>query len=94
MVVDWAEDQRLATNQGRIEERERFFPELVQRVGALTRQELLTLAEQARFPVLVATIVDWTLFNQSGGLVEIAVPGGKCAQLPKLPLQQAGAGFA
>ena len=95
--ADWAEDQRLATNQGRIEERERFFPELVQRVGALTRQELLTLAEQARIPFAPVNrpgdLGDDVHLNQSGGLVETAVPGGKCAQLPKLPLQMAGAGF-
>ena len=96
--TDWAEDPQLAANQGRIEARERFFPELVKRLGALSQQELMTLAEEAQIPFAPVNrpvdLWDDIHLQQSGGLVETAMPCGKRGKLPKLPLQMEGASFA
>ena len=96
--TDWAEDPQLAANQGRIEARERFFPELVKRLGALSQQELMTLAEEAQIPFAPVNrpvdLWDDIHLQQSGGLVETTMPCGKRGKLPKLPLQMEGAGFA
>lgn len=94
---DWAEDQRLATNQGRLDLRDTFFPALQHRFGQLTKAELMTLAEKADIPFApVNQPVDlWhdTHLAQSGGLVDTLMPGGKHGRLPKLPLQMEGTGF-
>jgi crotonobetainyl-CoA:carnitine CoA-transferase CaiB-like acyl-CoA transferase len=47
---DWADDPRLATNQGRIDEREWFLPELHQRLEKLSKADLMALAEEAGIP--------------------------------------------
>lgn len=94
---DWAEDSRLATNQGRIEERERFFDELSSRLRQLTKAELMEGAEQAGIPFApVQRPVD--LENdrhllESGGLVAVGTPSGGLARLPKLPLRLNGHSF-
>ena len=95
--ADWAEDPRLATNQGRIEARSWFFPELQNRLHMLTREELTTLAERAGIPFApVCQPVDlWNdpHMNQSGGLAVTETPSGKEVKLPKLPLRLDGHSF-
>ena len=48
--ANWAGDQRLATNQGRIDQRDWFLPELQNRMARLKKSELMTLAEKAGIP--------------------------------------------
>ena len=88
---DWLDDGQLATNQGRIEARERFLPELQRRLQTLTRSELLRLAEQAAVPFApVQQPVDlWEdhHLNASGGLDAVALADGPRVKLPKLPLR-------
>lgn len=95
--TDWAEDHRLTTNQGRIEARTWFFPELQQRLQRMTRAELTELAEQAAIPFApVNRPVDlWgdPHMNESGGLAITETPGGKPVKLPKLPLRLDGRTF-
>jgi crotonobetainyl-CoA:carnitine CoA-transferase CaiB-like acyl-CoA transferase len=47
---DWDEDEQLATNQGRIEAREWFLPELQKRMAALKKSDVMVLAEKAGIP--------------------------------------------
>jgi crotonobetainyl-CoA:carnitine CoA-transferase CaiB-like acyl-CoA transferase len=95
---DWLADERLATNQGRIEARELLLPELQRRLADLDRAELMALAEQAAIPfAAVNTPVDlWDdpHLNGSGGLDEVSLPAGGRVKLPKLPLRLDGRGFA
>lgn len=95
--TDWAEDPKLATNQGRIEARPWFFPEMQQRLQRLTRDELMALAEQAGIPFApVNRPVDlWQdpHMQQSGGLAATQTPSGQEINLPKLPLRLDGHGF-
>ena len=94
---DWTADERLATNQGRIEAREWFLPELGKRLGRLTRAELLRLAEEAGIPFgpvnRPVDLTDDPHLNQSEGLVEVRTPAGAMAKLPKIPLRLDGHSF-
>jgi crotonobetainyl-CoA:carnitine CoA-transferase CaiB-like acyl-CoA transferase len=95
---DWTNDPRLATNQGRIENRAWFSQELQQRLQRLEKATLMALAEQAGIPFApVNQPVDlWEdpHMNASGGFVATATPAGKSVQLPKLPLRLDGQSFA
>jgi crotonobetainyl-CoA:carnitine CoA-transferase CaiB-like acyl-CoA transferase len=88
---DWADDPHLATNQGRIHAREWFLPELHQRLGKLSKADLMALAEKAGIPFAPVArpqdLFDDPQLNQSGSLATTTVPGGGVAKLPKLPLR-------
>ena len=94
---DWAADPALATNRSRIEAGDRLLPELRRRLGGLSREELLRLAELAGIPFApVNRPVDlWQdpHLHASGGLAETRTPAGTMALLPKLPLRLDGRTF-
>lgn len=94
---DWASDPKLATNQGRIEARSWFFPELQHRLQKLSKSELMALAEQADIPFAPVNqpvdLWDDPHMNESGGLAETETPAGKQVKLPKLPLRLGGRTF-
>lgn len=94
---DWAEEENLKTNQGRIEAREWFLPELQNRLGAKTKSELMELAEHAGIPFAPVNkpmdLVDDPHLNQSGSLDEVRTPDGTTTKLPKIPLRLDGAPF-
>jgi crotonobetainyl-CoA:carnitine CoA-transferase CaiB-like acyl-CoA transferase len=88
---DWAEDTRLSSNQGRIDECEWFLPELHKRLGLLAKADLTALAEKAGIPFAPVArpqdLCDDPHLNASEGLVTTALPGGGIAKLPKIPLR-------
>ncbi len=88
---DLLADERLATNESRIQELEWFLPELKRRLATMSKPDIMATAERADVPFApVATpadLFDDPQLNQSGGLVEIAFPNGIKAKLPKLPLR-------
>ncbi len=88
---DLAGDERLATNQGRIEERHRLLPELRKRLQAIPKDRIMALAEEARIPFAPVTrpveLFDDPHLNQSGGLVEMALAPGVKAKMPRIPLR-------
>ncbi len=94
---DWISDLRLATNQGRIEARSWFFPELQQRLQRLDKKQLMLLAEQANIPFAPVNqpvdLLDDPHMQASGGLVATETPAGKQIKLPKLPLRLGGHSF-
>lgn len=96
--TDWAEDPLLATNQGRIAERDRFFPELEHRLRRLSGAALTALAEQAGIPFAPVNrpvdLWDDPHLRQSGGFVATRTPGGGEVDLPTLPLRLNGQPFA
>jgi crotonobetainyl-CoA:carnitine CoA-transferase CaiB-like acyl-CoA transferase len=89
--ADWISDQRLATNQGRIEERDWFMGELQNRLGKLKKMEMMRLAEKAGIPFAPVArpqdLFEDPHLNQSGSLAATKVPGGGDAKLPKIPLR-------
>ncbi|MGE5257426.1 MAG: CaiB/BaiF CoA transferase family protein [Hyphomicrobiales bacterium] len=95
--ADWASDPRLATNQGRIDHREWFLPELRKRLGKLSKADLMVLAEKSGIPFAPVArpqdLFDDPQLNQSGSLATTIVPGGGVAKLPKIPLRMDHAPF-
>jgi crotonobetainyl-CoA:carnitine CoA-transferase CaiB-like acyl-CoA transferase len=95
--ADWSEDERLSSNQGRIDEREWFLPELQKRLGALNKNDLMALAEKAGIPFAPVNkpqdLFEDPHLNQSGGLVETKTPTGGSTKLPKIPLRLDKASF-
>jgi crotonobetainyl-CoA:carnitine CoA-transferase CaiB-like acyl-CoA transferase len=88
---DWSADPRLASNQGRIEQREWFLPELQIRLGRKTKAELMAIAEKAGIPFAPVArpqdLFDDPHLNQSGSLAATQLPGGGMTKLPKIPLR-------
>lgn len=91
---DWAEMKELATNQSRVEARDWFLPELSRRIAALSKEELMDLAEKAGIPFAPVNkpsdLVDDPQMNASGSLAAVKSPNGTTAKLPKLPLRMGG----
>lgn len=89
--ADWAGDQRLATNQERIDQRDWFLPELQNRMARLKKSELMILAEKAGIPFAPVArpqdLFEDPQLNQSGSLATTKLPGGGAAKLPKIPLR-------
>jgi crotonobetainyl-CoA:carnitine CoA-transferase CaiB-like acyl-CoA transferase len=94
---DWGGDQRLSSNQGRIEAREWFLPELQKRFAALPKGELMSLAEKAGIPFAPVNkpveLQDDPQMAQSGSLADVRTPEGDLAKLPKIPLRLDGRPF-
>jgi crotonobetainyl-CoA:carnitine CoA-transferase CaiB-like acyl-CoA transferase len=91
---DWAGDERLSSNQRRIEARQWFLPELRQRLLRMTQAALMRTAQAAGIPFApVARPQD--LFEDphltaSDGLAETLLPDGRTGKLPRLPLRLDG----
>jgi crotonobetainyl-CoA:carnitine CoA-transferase CaiB-like acyl-CoA transferase len=88
---DLAADDTLVTNQGRIDARDWFLPELHRRFGSMTKETLMDLAEKAGIPFAPVNrpidLVSDRHMAESGGLAEVEIPSGGTAKIPKLPLQ-------
>jgi crotonobetainyl-CoA:carnitine CoA-transferase CaiB-like acyl-CoA transferase len=73
------------------------LPELNKRLGRLSKQELMSLAEKAGIPFgpvnRPSDLVDDLHMNESGSLAEVKTSAGDLAKLPKLPLRMDGASF-
>lgn len=95
--AEWADDENLATNQGRIDAREWFLPELQKRLASLNKSDLMALAEKAGIPFAPVNkpqdLFEDIHLNQSGSLVEIKTPSGSMTKLPKIPLRLDGCAF-
>lgn len=95
--TDWADDERLASNQGRIEAREWFLPELQKRLAGMEKNALMALAEKAGIPFAPvnkpADLCEDPQMTQSGSLAEVRTPAGGTATLPKIPLRLDGRPF-
>ena len=87
---EWQSDPRLATNQGRVDQRTWLIPE----IAAIFRQwpaaELAQVLEELRLPFAPVNrpgdLVDDPHLAQSGGLIGIRLPDGRCAKTPALPV--------
>jgi len=94
---DWSNNDKLASNHGRIDEREWFLPELQRRIKKLSKHDLMALAEKAGIPYgSVNKPIELSSdphMIKSGSLVEIRTPEGNIMKLPKIPLRLNGKSF-
>jgi crotonobetainyl-CoA:carnitine CoA-transferase CaiB-like acyl-CoA transferase len=88
---DLLADQRLATNNSRVDERDWFMPEIRQRLAKLTKEEIVRNAEEASIPFAPvaqpAELFEDPHLKASGGLLETTLPDGRKAMLPRIPLR-------
>lgn len=93
---DLLADERLATNNGRIDQREWLIPNLTERIAKYSKADVLKRCEIADLPFSpIAKPED--LFTdeqliQGHSLLETVLPNGDVTQLPRLPLLLEGAG--
>ncbi len=95
--ADWQNDEGLSTNQGRIEARDWFLPELHKRIATLTKAELMKLAEKAGIPFAPVNkptdLLEDPQMNESDSLAQVKTPNGNITKLPKIPLRLDGKAF-
>ncbi len=88
---DLKADERLATNNERIEQRSWLLPELKDRLKRLTKSSILEKAEKADIPFAPITkpedLFEDPHLNQAEWLLDTTLPDGSTARLPKIPLK-------
>ncbi|HRQ22947.1 MAG TPA: CaiB/BaiF CoA-transferase family protein [Anaerolineales bacterium] len=93
---DWLADERLATNNGRIEQREWFLSQVEEMVCKYPKADVLKRCETAELPFSpIAKPEDLFTDEQlvhGGSLLETTLPNGDVTQLPRLPFLLDGEG--
>ena len=94
---DFAADDRLQTNNGRMESRDWLVPAVQEMCGAMTSDELLAKADAAELafgPVnRPEDLLDDPHLNADGRMTETRLPGGASTKVPPLPFELDGRGF-
>lgn len=92
---DWIEDERLQTNNQRVDAKEWFMPEVEKMLQQFTKEEILAKCEEAEITFApISTTED--LFtdehlNKSGALLNVRLTDGTETRLPKTPINYEGA---
>jgi len=91
---DLLADETLATNNQRVEARERLHGELEEFLGAMTLQEIVRRCEEAGIPFSPIArpedLFDDPQLNEGDSLVSVSLPDGRRARLPRMPLAMNG----
>ena len=91
---DWLADERLSTNNARIDAREWFLPELESRIAGFTRADVVRRCEEASIPFApiarTEDLFDDRQLNEGGSLVQTTLPDGTATKLPAIPLEYGG----
>jgi len=87
---DWLNDERLQTNNQRVEAKEWFQPEVEKMIAGYSLQEVLHKCDQAEITYApIATTEDLFIdehLNKSGALLNVQLTNGANARLPKTPI--------
>lgn len=92
---DWLVDERLQTNNQRVDAKDWFMPEVEKMILHFTKQEVLAKCEEAGITFApISTTED--LFtdehlNKSGALLDVRLTDGTLTRLPKTPIDYEGA---
>jgi crotonobetainyl-CoA:carnitine CoA-transferase CaiB-like acyl-CoA transferase len=91
---DWLTDERLSSNNNRIDNRDWFLPELERRITAFTKEEVVAKCEEASVPFAPIAkpedLFDDIQLNEGGSLLQTILPDGTSAKLPATPLEYGG----
>jgi crotonobetainyl-CoA:carnitine CoA-transferase CaiB-like acyl-CoA transferase len=91
---DWLGDEKLSSNNLRIDNRDWFLPELEKRIGSFTKQEIITKCEEAAIPFAPIAkpedLFDDVQLNEGGSLLQTVLPDGTETKLPVTPLDYGG----
>ena len=95
---DWLTDERLKTNNRRIDERDWFLPAVDELMKGFTKTEIIQKCEEAEIPVAPIArpedLFDDPQLNLGGSLFETTIQGGIRTKLPKIPLEMNGTEFS
>jgi crotonobetainyl-CoA:carnitine CoA-transferase CaiB-like acyl-CoA transferase len=95
---DWFTDERLKTNNRRIDERDWFLPAVDELMKGFTKSEIISRCEQADIPVAPIAkpedLFEDPQLNLGGSLFETTIQGGIQTKLPKIPLEIEDAEFS
>jgi crotonobetainyl-CoA:carnitine CoA-transferase CaiB-like acyl-CoA transferase len=87
---DLAQDAALATNNARIDQRDRLLPELERLIAALSRDEVIARCERADIPFApiarTEDLFDDPQLNGGAGLLETQLDPTTRARMPRTPL--------
>lgn len=96
-VFEWDDlfnNEKLATNNLRIENRDWFLPELEKRMQTFTKATIVAKCEQAAIPVAPIAkpedLFEDVQLNATGALLNTILPDGTTAKLPATPLDYGG----
>ncbi len=91
---DWAEDERLKTNNLRIDERDWFLPAIDERIRQFTKAEIVERCEIGHIPFAPINrpedLFEDEQLNRGGSLMEVNMGDNNVAKLPKFPLEYKG----
>ncbi|MFN5224942.1 MAG: CaiB/BaiF CoA transferase family protein [Bacteroidota bacterium] len=92
---DWLSDERLQTNNQRVDAKEWFQPEVEKMIAQFTLAEVLKRCEQAEITFAPISRTE-DLFtdehlNKSGALLDVQLTDGTPTRLPKTPIAYEGA---
>ena len=86
---DWLSDERLKTNNGRIDQREWFLPALRKMFASMTAANILSRCESAGLPYSPIArpedLFDDPQLNTGDSLFDAMLPNGRQTKLPRLP---------
>ena len=89
---EWLEDERLQSNNKRIEQRDWFLPEVDKLIKQYTKEEIIRICDAAG--ICFAPIArpedlfeDPQLNQGDYGLLDTVFPGGEKTKMPRIPLQ-------
>ncbi len=95
---DWFTDERLKTNNGRIDERVCFLSAVDELMKGFTKSEIISRCEQADISVAPIAkpedLFEDPQLNAGGSLFETTIQGGIQTKLPKIPLEMEDAQFS
>lgn len=93
-LADWAVDEELAINSGRVAKRSLIIPRLQDLFRTFTKAELMAKLEQTGLPFAPIgkpeELFDDVHLLASGGLLDMTLPGGTETKLPALPIEFGG----
>lgn len=90
-LSDFAENSSMETNDGRVELRSHIIPIVSEKFRSLSTEELVAKLEKSGLPYAPIAkpedLFEDEHLKNSGGLLDLDLPGGKKVALPALPLQ-------
>ena len=91
---EFAADEELAGNNGRVAARDRIMPAIQQHFAGLDKQALMDQLEQTGLPFAPIArphdLFEDPHLNAAGGLLDVTLQTGDSAKLPAIPLEFGG----
>jgi crotonobetainyl-CoA:carnitine CoA-transferase CaiB-like acyl-CoA transferase len=94
---EWAVDLTLAQNNQRVQAREQILPFVSQRLGSMSKLEVMARCEAAGLPFSPIQrpedLFEDRHLNASGGMAALTLPDGEAVKVPMLPFEMDGQRF-